>query len=124
MNAQLIQKAIVEDAWYLLNLARNQDDDPEYDETHHHHRSWWWEPTTTTTGWTVVHFAAAHFVPIEWWQWIVGRASRSDPAAFYQQRTGLGETVLDIFFTTFLNPVRAYLSCARCLSSSTNFYTT
>jgi hypothetical protein len=123
MNAQLVQKAIVEDAWdRLFNLVDNkEDDDREHDDApigkHNNYKphQFWWEPTTATTGWTVVHFAAAHFVPIEWWKWIVWQASRSDPTAFYKQRTALGETVFDIFFKTFLNPVSD--SLRACVSS-------
>lgn len=71
-----------------------------------------WEPNVS--GWTAVHFAAAHFLPLEWWEWILRRAADDDDDdetemsrfAFHHeyQRAALGQSVLDIFLKSFFDP--------------------
>jgi hypothetical protein len=61
-----------------------------------------WEPNAS--GWTAVHFAVSHFLPLEWLEWILVRAfQRKDN--FLKAKTALGQTVLDIFFCSYWNPL-------------------
>ena len=78
-----------------------------------------WE--ANSSGWTALHYAASHFLPMEWWRWILERAvggpdsnhnqSKADdgkggyPERFQTVRNDLGETVVDIFFRSFLAPL-------------------
>ncbi|KAL7581555.1 hypothetical protein ACA910_022118 [Epithemia clementina (nom. ined.)] len=76
-----------------------------------------WE--ANSSGWTALHYAASHFLPLEWWRWILERAVSGSPSCgsdnsnhingyhhrFQTVRNDLGETVLDIFFRSFLAPL-------------------
>ena len=74
-----------------------------------------WE--SNSSGWTAVHFSASHFLPREWWRWILQRACASDDTSktlainsscqqspFLHRRNDLGETVFHVFFQSFLFP--------------------
>ena len=80
-----------------------------------------WE--ANSSGWTALHYAASHFLPLEWWRWILERSvddggnhnidnnnmDRHNVPEYHHRfqtvRNDLGETVLDIFFRSFLSPL-------------------
>lgn len=68
-----------------------------------------WRPNQS--GWTAVHYAAAHFLPTEWWQWVLERAVQaessedSDENRFMTCRNALGQTVTDIFWKSYFDPL-------------------
>lgn len=62
-----------------------------------------WE-ANKSSGWTSLHYAASHFLPIEWWDWILERASY-DRQQFHTARTVLGQTVLDVFLSSYTEPL-------------------
>jgi hypothetical protein len=93
-----------------------------------------WE-TNGTGGWTACHYAAGNFVPTEWWEWILQLASSTVPSIAEQQqqeqqrtsstttsfnnnkknnnrflhtKNALGQTFIDIFFRSYLRPVRCF----------------
>ena len=79
-----------------------------------------WEPNQV--GYTAVQYAASHFLPFEWWDWILEQAETEDfhciidhiihplheqtPASrFIQQRNAIGENVVNVFLQTYLDPM-------------------
>jgi hypothetical protein len=64
-----------------------------------------WE--ANSTGWTAVHYAASHFLPVEWWEWILERAVAVGDAAerFMTCKNALGQSVIDVFLRSYLEPL-------------------
>ena len=52
-----------------------------------------WEPALCT-GWSALHFAASHFLPLVWWKYLLFQAP--NPTGLIEIETALGETVFDI----------------------------
>jgi hypothetical protein len=50
------------------------------------------------TGWTALHFAASHFLPIEWYEYLLGKAPICS-------ETYLGETMTDLLLKSYLDPL-------------------
>lgn len=91
-----------------------------------------WEPNGTP-GWTACHFAASQFVPAGWWEWILriqaASVHRRVPTfsssannnqevnrrmnMFLESKNALGQTVTDIFFRSYVRPVRTLLVIER-----------
>ena len=69
-----------------------------------------WE-SNGPAGWTACHFAASNFVPTEWWKWIMEHASlaplhdTNNTNLFVATKNALGQTVVDIFFRSYIRPV-------------------
>jgi hypothetical protein len=71
-----------------------------------------------SAGWTACHFAASQIVPTEWWEWITNQAVTTDSwntttgtsstkgNNFLYCKNALGQTVVDIFFRSYIRPVR------------------
>jgi hypothetical protein len=65
-----------------------------------------WE-ANSSTGWTAMHYAASHFLPVEWWEWILNRAVAVEGAAdkFRTCLTALGQSVTDVFLQSYFKPL-------------------
>jgi hypothetical protein len=46
-----------------------------------------WQPNAS--GWTAVHFAVSHFLPMEWFEWILQRAA-DRPNQFFRETNSTG----------------------------------
>lgn len=88
----------------------------------------------TATGWTAVHFAASHCLPLGWLEWILIRArdNRSDSyvspeyskdrlssmsksllqSPFLTRQTALGHSVLDVFLASSWDPLPWQMTAA------------
>jgi hypothetical protein len=62
-----------------------------------------WE--SNSSGWTAIHYAASHFLPAEWWVWILSRAAVTSGDEFFDSKTALGETCFDIFLRSYIDPL-------------------
>jgi hypothetical protein len=65
-----------------------------------------WE-ANSNTGWTAMHYAASHFLPIEWWEWILVRAVTVDGASekFRTCLAALGQSVVSVFLQSYFDPL-------------------
>ncbi|GAX21905.1 hypothetical protein FisN_30Hh108 [Fistulifera solaris] len=71
-----------------------------------------WE--TTSTGWTTLHYAVSHGLPLKTFEYVMQLAQQSltsiaqstiNQSYFYTRRTQLGQSVLDVFLSTYWNPL-------------------
>lgn len=73
-----------------------------------------------SAGWTACHFAASQFMPTEWWEWIMNQASvpyLDLKNNFLHSKNALGQTVIDIFFRSYVRPVRSFIVTFFCTST-------
>lgn len=61
--------------------------------------------TPNSMGWTAVHIAASHRMPLPTWEWIVSIAASISQENFLTSLTCTGQSVVELFFRTYMCPL-------------------
>jgi hypothetical protein len=99
-----------------------------------------WE--ATSTGWTTLHYAVSHGLPLKTFEYMMQLAQQSlndtsitqstrNSSYFYTRRTQLGQSVLDVFLSTYWNPLpwqtvryETLHECVTCMLQHSDEYET